>query len=87
MRTFIKTQFLAWKKFENHTLIIDSRTNKQVHRLNEIGAFLWNLLDEISNEEELVQVLMKNYEVDETNAKEDVNVFLKALLAKGLIHE
>lgn len=87
MRTFTKTKFLAWKVFENHTLIIDSRTNKQVHRLNEVSAFLWNSLEENKTIDELSNSLISTYEIDKDTALNDVSAFIDSLLEKGLIHE
>ena len=87
MGSFVKTKFLSWKKFESHTLVIDSRTNKQVHKLNEVGAFLWNSLDELSTKEELVNSLVERYEIDQANAKMDVDIFIESLLEKGLVNE
>ncbi len=87
MKRFQKTKFLSWKKFEDHMLIIDSRTKKQVHRLNEVGSFLWNSLDKNQCKEKLVESLIENYEISNEEATRDVQSFLNELLEKALIHE
>jgi hypothetical protein len=87
MKSFVKTKFLSWKEFEDHTLIIDSRTNKQVHRLNEVGSFLWKKLDTHQSAEELVMELTSAYDVTKEDAISDVDLFLSTLKEKALIHE
>ena len=47
--------------------------------LNEVGAFLWDQLKEVSNEETLVERLLEEYEVGRQQAAADVAEFLTKL--------
>ena len=47
---------------------------------NETGAFLWNCLSEDKTEDELVSLLLKEYEgADEATLAEDVSEFVSLL--------
>lgn len=53
--------------------------------VNEIGAFLWNLLQEDVTKEELVAKVLNEYEVDEETAREDIQEFLDTLVSGGIL--
>ena len=53
--------------------------------LNETGAFLWKLLAEGAEMDELVTGLLSEYDVDEETAKADVMEFISQLADKGLL--
>ena len=53
--------------------------------LNESGAFLWKLLVEGAEMDELVSRLLNEYDVDEKTAKADIKEFVEQLEAKGLL--
>ena len=50
-----------------------------------MGVFLWNLLQEDITEEELLQKVLREYEVDETVAREDIQEFLDKLVQGGIL--
>lgn len=47
--------------------------------LTEVGAFLWELLPQAQDEQELLQAVLTEYEVGEAEAREDITAFLKKL--------
>ena len=47
--------------------------------LNELGGFLWDLLPQAENIQQLVEAVLKEYEVDETAATRDISAFLEEL--------
>lgn len=56
-------------------------------KLNESGAMLWNVLKETEDPDLLVKALMKEYDVEEQVAREDVHSFLKTLKKAGCIED
>jgi hypothetical protein len=48
-------------------------------RLNETGLFLWEQLQKETTVEELVEAVLKNYDIDEEDAKMHVENFLGKL--------
>lgn len=55
--------------------------------VNEIGAFLWNLLQNDVTQEQLVKAVLDEYDVDEVTAREDIQDFLETLLKGGIMEE
>lgn len=54
---------------------------------NETGAFLWEMLKEDVSTEELVAALMKEYDIEENIAREDIEAFLDILKKNNMISE
>ena len=54
--------------------------------MNESSAYLWkNIQDENFSKEDLVKLLTDEYEVDDVNAKSDVDSLVKSWLDAGII--
>ena len=53
--------------------------------LTESGELLWNALRDGADENTLMSLLTKNYEVDAVTALADVQSFLKGLQAQGAL--
>lgn len=63
-------------------------SHKRGFKLNDTGVFLWNHLGEADNEEELVDLLLKDEEltIDEDKAiREDLKAFIDVLRSNGVI--
>lgn len=54
-------------------------------RLNETGAYLWELLEQEQTVSTLVEALMTQYEIDEPTARTDVEAFLEKLRPTGAV--
>jgi hypothetical protein len=53
--------------------------------LTELGEFVWALLPEAKDAEDIIAAVVNNYDVDEATARTDVNSFLGKLTAMGII--
>lgn len=53
--------------------------------LNEVGAEIWNMLPEVETQEEIVSRLVKLYEADPEQIKNDVSEFLEGLTKLGIL--
>jgi hypothetical protein len=53
--------------------------------LNELGAFIWDLLPNVDSEEAICNSVLEQYDVSEDTAKQDVAAFLKKLQELGII--
>ena len=53
--------------------------------VNEVGADLWNMLQEEVTMDDLVQGILKEYEVEEEVAREDIQEFLDKLIEGGIL--
>ena len=58
-----------------------------VYTLNETGAFLWELIDGENNIEDMIEALIREYDIDEQSAANDVIEFInemhRYLIIKG----
>lgn len=55
--------------------------------LNEVGAFIWEHVEKVKDEEEMVAFILDNYEVEEVLARKDVYGFLQMLKIQGILME
>lgn len=53
--------------------------------LNELAAFIWNILPEVQSEAEIVSAVLAEYEVSEAQAGADAAEFLAQLREMGII--
>ena len=56
-------------------------------RLNETGAFLWNILLEGADIDQLADSMMKQYEIGEDVARRDAVAFAESLRKNGILDE
>ena len=47
--------------------------------LSELGAFIWDLLPIVADEDAIVAAVLNDYEVDEATARADIREFLQKL--------
>ena len=53
--------------------------NNGLFVLNELGAFLWDLLPDAAGEEDLLRAVLEQYDVSEAEAARDIAEFLAKL--------
>ena len=53
--------------------------------LNEVGAFLWEKLQNETTEQQLAEALLGEYDVDEATAKADVAEYIEKLKGADLL--
>jgi len=58
-----------------------------VYTLNETGAFLWELIDGENNIEDMIEALIKEYDIDEESATADVFEFINEMNKYLIIKE
>lgn len=47
--------------------------------LTKLGAFIWDMIPQVEDPEEIVQAVLAEYEVDEQTARSDIAEFLDKL--------
>lgn len=53
--------------------------------INGAGAFLWNLLSDGADKERLLSEMLKEYDIDEKTASDDIDEFIKKLKDADLL--
>lgn len=84
----IKSDFIL-KKIAGSYVVVPVRTRavdfSGIIKLSESGAFLWNILADGADREELIARLLEEYEVDEPVAAADVDRFIEKLREADLL--
>jgi hypothetical protein len=75
---------LAERIIDGEALLVNAEGG-EILVLNECGAFLWQRLDGERTVAQLVEATCEEYEVDEPQARRDVQAFLEALRARGAL--
>ncbi|MGN0298886.1 MAG: PqqD family protein [Lachnospiraceae bacterium] len=55
--------------------------------LNEVAFFIWTHVNQVKDRDEMVKLLLDEYEVSEETARRDVNGFLDMLKSQGILIE
>jgi len=53
--------------------------------LTESGAMLWKVMEQGTNINSLIEILLQEYDIDSVTAAEDINEFIKELQGKNLL--
>lgn len=69
---------------DNEAVIIHTQGNS-VHMLNEVGTRVWELADGTRTTEQIVAILVEEYDVEEAEAERTVTTFVEELRQRGLI--
>ena len=84
----IKEGFLLRDVAGNHVVVPVGQVDFDgMIKLNETGAFLWNLMSRDTDADHLVNALLSEYNVDRSAAAKDVEAFLQKLRNAELLDE
>jgi hypothetical protein len=53
--------------------------------LTDVGAFIWDLLPNVDNQDQILSAVLTEYQVDEETAKKDITEFLQKLVELEII--
>jgi PqqD family protein of HPr-rel-A system len=84
-KSWLRDPTLPFQRLDEEAIVVDPRT-REVHLLNETGARIWELLEEESTVDELVELLADEYEDAAPDAlRAEVEGFIADLGGKGLV--
>lgn len=86
----IKDGFVVREILDSYMAVPVGERTKEVHgviALNETGAFLWKMLEEDTSEDKLIASMVKEYEITEETAKDDIKEYLSFLREKGWLYD
>ena len=86
----VKTDYILRQVMEYYVVIGVGEAvyvPNEIMSLNETGAFLWRLLEKGTDEKELTDSIVHEYDVNNEIASSDVAAFLDELRKKDLIEE
>ena len=86
----IKDGFIVREILDSYMAVPVGERTREVHgviALNETGAFLWRMLEEDTSEDKLIASMVKEYEITEKTAKDDIKEYLSFLREKGWLYD
>ena len=88
-RTITKTDHVVERKVRDNLILVPMNTGPArldaLYTLNETAGFIWNHITPGIHEDDLVSLLVDQFEVNQDSAREDVLRILEKLAAIGAI--
>jgi transcription antitermination factor NusG len=86
---FKKSENIAFRKIADEYILVPISRSiadvNSIYSLNEIAGFIWGLLNGRRSVEEVWNEIAREYDVNDDEAREDVEVFLQQLIEIGAI--
>ena len=80
----VRSPSVAWQSVDGETVLLRHR-EKELLGLNEVGGRIWAMSDGASSIDQMVAALAATYHVSAEAARNDVQVFVRELLALGAL--
>ena len=84
----LKKNFILREIMGDVVLVPINQSTSQFNGLitvNELGKFIWENLEKVQDENDLLQLILDEYEVDRDVAKKDLDEFLQVLKDMDII--
>lgn len=75
---------LIWRLLDDNAVVVSPGAG-EVRVLNQVGTVIWQLLVEENSTGEIENFLISNYEVSQTRAKNDLQLFFDDLIERGIL--
>ena len=82
--TIMITKEQVWCNMEEAAVILNTRDGKY-YELNPVGASFWKLIQEPRTVDEIMAMLLEEYEVERNELEQDLYELVHELLAKELV--
>jgi hypothetical protein len=79
-----KSNDAIWRMLDGEAVII-SEDGAQIHTLNKIGSFIWELVDGKTTIDHIVTKICERFEIERDVAQADTLEFIEKLVDKQLI--
>ncbi len=77
---------VVFTELNGEIAILNSKTGIYF-TLDDVGAFIWQLLNQPMDEMGLTKLVTDEYEIDEETAKQDIQELLQHLIKEELVEE
>ena len=84
----IKKEFVLRNIVGEYVLVPVGETAQELNglvTLSETAKFIWDNLEKVNSIEEMVDVVLEEYEIDRETATEDVREFIEKLESAGFV--
>ena len=91
MEGYRKNPMFVARKVEGDGFLVplaeDLKDIKKMHRLNDLGWYIWEKLGNVEDMKGLSALISQEFDVDEATAARDAEVFLRNLARTGALIE
>ena len=81
---YIPSTKLSWREVHGELVAIDTN-NGEYHVFNPIGKLIWLSIDEGQSVNDILEKILKEYDVNKDSVVSDLNEFLVDLCERGLL--
>lgn len=84
----VKKELIMREIMGENVLVPNGKTvfeNNGLFMLTETAAFIWKILPDVKNEDEILKAVLSEYEIGEEEAKKDIDEFLEKLREMKII--
>lgn len=74
----------VYKLVDDKVFLLDYKT-ATIHELNDSASYIWNSLTNKSSKNQILKSMLKEFDVDESIAKSDIDDFITEYSEKGYI--
>jgi Coenzyme PQQ synthesis protein D (PqqD) len=82
----LRSEELEWRDVEGEVVALDLRTSAYL-AVNESGAKLWSALASGASRDELIDLLVRTFELPREQATTDVDAFIEMLARQDMLVE
>jgi hypothetical protein len=86
LEKIIRNEEVAYRVVDGEAVMLNPIDN-QIHLLNDVATFIWLELEKESDYNELLGSVCEEFEVDRSQASEDLNNYIIELSEKGLVEK
>jgi hypothetical protein len=86
----IKKGFMLRKVAGENVVVAIAEASKSLNgmiKLNDTGAFVWNLIKDGATKEDIVEKICNEYEISNEQAKADLDAFLEVLNSANCLEQ
>jgi len=81
--TFRRKAAVEMRRLTGAGVLVDAQGNH--FGVNHVGVRIWDLLDDASSVDALVETLLREFDISATRCREEADAFVRELLARGLV--
>lgn len=75
---------ISVRKIESEIFIFDRKTST-IHSLNRVASYIWDLLTENNDANEITEKVYNQFEIDRKTAEKDISNFINELTEKRIL--
>lgn len=81
----INDKYELKKVLDNYVLIDNSKNSNHIIKINEVSKRIFECIKEGKNKDEIIDILLNEYEVSKEQLLKDIDDFISDSISKGII--